>query len=122
MFDKKSGKVAARKAYDLIVYEQLMVMDDNFLLKVWHFNIPQKLKCFIWLTCNLKINTWDILCKRGWCGPNRCSLYKSEVETVEHLFVGCPFVEKMILGLKRLFDVHLHLSAPSLLENLISWV
>ena len=53
MFDKKMGKVTTRRAYELIVSEQLMVMDDNFLLKVWHFNIPQKLKCFIWLTCNL---------------------------------------------------------------------
>ena len=97
-------------------------MNDNFLLKVGHYNIPKKLKCFIWLTYNLKINTWDILCKRGWLDPNRCSLCKFDVETVEHLFVGYSFVEKAIQGLRRDFDVHLHWSASSLLENLTRWV
>ena len=97
-------------------------MENDLFLKIWHLNILQKLKCFIWLMCNMKINTWNTLCKKGWHGPNRCCLCKGDAETVEHLFVGCPFVQKLIQGLNRLFDVHLLWSAPSLMENLISWV
>ena len=97
-------------------------MANDFLLKIWHLNIPQKLKCFIWLTCNMKINTWNTLCKKGWHGPNRCCLCKGDAETVERLFVGCPFVKKMIRDLNCLFDVHILWSAPTLMENLINWV
>ena len=97
-------------------------MENDFLLKIWHLNIPHKLKCFIWLTCNMKINTWDTLCRKGWHGPNRCCLCKGGVKTLEHIFVGCTFVKKLIRDLNILFDVHLLWFAPTLLENLINWV
>ena len=107
MFDKKSGVVSARKAYELIVSEHLPLLKDGILMKVWDFNIPQKLKCFTWLACNRKINTWDNLYKRGWFGPHRCSLCKIDVEIVNHIFVRCSFVQEVIHGLGSLFDVHL---------------
>ena len=34
MFDKKLGKVTIKRAYDLIVSEQLTINNDDFLLKV----------------------------------------------------------------------------------------
>ena len=57
MFDKKLGMVLAKKSYELIVYEHLPPIRDDLLPKVWGYNIPQKLKCFIWLAVNNKINT-----------------------------------------------------------------
>ena len=122
MFDKKFGMVSARKAYELIVSEHLPLIKDGFLPRVWGFNIPQKLKCFIWLAINRKINTWDNLHKRGWIGPDRCCLCKIEAETVDHIFVGCSFVEKVIHILGSMFDVHLLWSDSSLLENLSTGV
>ena len=89
---------------------------------VWGFNIPQKLKCFTWLVVNRKISTWDNLYKRDWFGPNRCSLCKIEVETVDHIFVGCSIVQKVIHILGSMFDVHMLWSDTSLLENLSSRV
>ena len=41
------------------------------------------------------ILTWDNGAKRGWIGPNRCSLCKSSLEMVLHLFIECPFVAKV---------------------------
>ena len=116
------GMVTAKKAYDLIVSNHRTIMANDFIVKMWHLNIPHKLKCFIWLTCNKKINTWDTLCKKGWHGPNRCCLCNRDVESVEHLFVGSPFVKKMIRGLNCLYDVHLLWTAPTLMENLSNWV
>ena len=57
MYDEQQGSVTAKKAYDLIVSNHRSIMENDLILKIWHFNIPHKLKCFIWLTCNKKINT-----------------------------------------------------------------
>ena len=122
MYDNQMGVVTAQKSYDLIVSNHRTIMDNDIILKLWHFNIPHKLKCFIWLTCNKKINTWDTLCKKGWHGPNRCCLCNGEAESVDHLFVGCLFVKEIILGLNSLFDVNLLWTAPTLMENLTNWV
>ena len=71
MFDEQRGKVTAKKAYELIVSNHKTVMENDIMMKIWYFNIPLKIKCFVWLSCNKKINTWDILSKKGWSGPNR---------------------------------------------------
>ena len=122
MYDEQMGMVTAKKAYELIVCNHRTIMENDIILKIWHFNIPHKLKCFIWLTCNKKINTWDILCKKGWHGPNRCCLFNEEAESVDHLFVGCLFMKKMILGLNCLFEVNILWTAPTFMENLSNWV
>jgi hypothetical protein len=31
--------------------------------------------------------------KRGWCGPNRCSLCKCNAEMVQHMFIEFPFAQ-----------------------------
>ena len=114
--------MTTKKAYELIVSNHRTIMENDIILKIWHFNIPHKLKCFIWLTCNKKINTWDILCKKGWHGPNRCCLRNEEAESVDHLFVGCLFMKKMILGLNCLFEENILWTAPTFMENLSNWV
>ena len=96
LYDKQLGMVTAKKTDDLIVSEHRTIMENDFVLKIWHLNIPHKLKHFIWLTCNMKINTWDTICTKGWHGPNRCFLCKGDAETVEHIFVGCLFVKMLI--------------------------
>ena len=92
------------------------------MMKIWYFNIPLKIKCFVWLTCNKKINTWDNLSKKGWIGPNRCSLCNKEAESVDHLFVSCHFLKEVICGLNCIFDVNILWNAPTFLENLSIWV
>ena len=42
MFDKKSGVVSARKAYELIVFEHLSLLKYGILKKVWDFNFMDK--------------------------------------------------------------------------------
>ena len=88
------------------------------MMKIWYFNIPLKIKCFVWLTCNKKINTWDILSKNGWIEPNRCSLCKEEAESVEHLFVSYCFLKEVIGGFICILNVHIHWNASTFLENL----
>ena len=122
LFDKVSGKVSANKAYELIISDLLPPPSDYVISQIWHFNIPQKLKCFIWLAFFCKINTWDNLCNRGWLGPNRCCLCKEEAESIDHLFVTCPFVREVLVHLKYLTDSRVDWSMPTLTENIINWL
>ena len=45
IYDEQMGKVTAKKAYDLIVCNHRTIMENDIILKIWHFNIPHKLKC-----------------------------------------------------------------------------
>lgn len=81
------GKVTTKKAYDFVVSN----LENDIMMKIWYFNIPLKIKCFVWLTCNKRIDAWDNLSKKGWIGPNRCCLCNEELELVDHLFVSCHF-------------------------------
>ena len=114
--------VSAKKAYELIVSEHLTLQNDDLLSLIWGYNIPLNMKCFTWLAVKRKINTWDNRCKRGWSSPNRCCLCKTNVKSVDHIFVGCPFVHEVIHSLSYLFDVHLIWFDNSLADNLNSWV
>ena len=98
MYDDQMGKVTTKKDYDLIVSNHRTVMENDIMMKIWYFNIPHKIKSFVWLTCNMKINTWDNLCKKGWHGLNRCCLCNEEAKSVDHLFVCCHFLKELILS------------------------
>lgn len=61
--------------------------------RLWKWNIPPKLRLFIWLCFHNKILTWCNIQKRGFNGPGRCVLCKSEGEDIHHLFIHCRFVQ-----------------------------
>ena len=113
--------VSAKKAYELIILDFLPPPSRCIISQIWNFNIPQKLKCFTWLDFFNKINTWDKLCNRGWLGPNRCFLCKKEVESIDHLFVGCSFALEVMHFFDSFIDIHMDCSEPTLTGNLISW-
>ena len=46
--------VTARKSYDLIVTNHKTVLENDIMLKICSFNLPLKIKCFVWLTCYKK--------------------------------------------------------------------
>jgi hypothetical protein len=57
-----------------------------------------------------KLNTWDILQRKGWTGPNFCHLCHNDSETADHLFIKCPFSRQVwvkiasVLNLKTIWD------------------
>jgi hypothetical protein len=42
-----------------------------------------------------KILTGENLAKRGLIGPHRCPMCFHALETMDHLFVDCPFVQEV---------------------------
>jgi hypothetical protein len=62
---------------------------------MWKWKCPLKTRLFLWLALANRILTWDNGQRRGWSGPNKCTLCKVEEESVSHLFVSCSFASQV---------------------------
>jgi hypothetical protein len=60
---------------------------------LWYWQLPLKVKLFMWLLLEQRIITWENLVKRGFLGPRRCVLCGKSEELVYHLFVDCNFTK-----------------------------
>ena len=122
MHNKVTRVVSTSLDYDLIVSSLLPLSPVRSHSRLWCCNMPLKVKCFTWLCIKNHINAWDNLTKKGWVGPNRCFLCRNSDESVNHLFVGCPFTWETINILSKKFQVSLVWNDPSFLENLENWL
>eukprot|EP00253_Pinus_taeda_P020413 PITA_20413 len=61
---------------------------------LWKLKSPPKEKIFFWCILRRKIPTWDILQSRFMHGPGRCTLCKTEAESINHLFLNCQETKK----------------------------
>jgi ribonuclease HI len=62
---------------------------------IWNFPSIPKIDHFAWTLTHNSILTFDNLKKRGWEGPSRCPLCRSQEETPEHLLLECEFSKKV---------------------------
>jgi hypothetical protein len=75
------------------MYLDLMQGHTIFLRKyLWKLKIPLKIKIFMWFLNSKVLLTKDNLIKRNWKGCTKCC-FCNESETVQHLFINCPFVK-----------------------------
>jgi hypothetical protein len=63
--------------------------------KIWKLTCPTKGKLLVWSILANKLPTWDNLQRRLFSGPGHCALCKSHLESVDHLFLQCPFVKEV---------------------------
>jgi len=90
-----SGCPSVSNIYTAITNLHWSLSTDGRRKNIWSWNIPQKIKLFTWLTIENKVNTWDILQKKGWIGPSLCHLCLREEESTLHLFVHFPFTRRV---------------------------
>ena len=75
------------------IYEDMMNGHTRFLhTYLWKLKIPLKIKVFMWFLHRKVVLTKDNLAKKNWQGCTKCSFCNAE-ETVEHLFISCPFAK-----------------------------
>ena len=85
-----------------------------FLRKyLWKLKVPLKIKVFMWFLHRKVILTKDNLIKRNWVGCKKCA-FCTEDETVEHLFIHCPFVR----NIWRLIHFTFNISPPTSVANM----
>jgi hypothetical protein len=91
-WDTKHGQVSTK---------QLMMVGTTgadtifWYSEIWKWQLPLKIKLFVWLLLEKKILTWENLTKRGFEGPSRCVLCGINEENVNHLFVDCRFTKNI---------------------------
>jgi hypothetical protein len=61
--------------------------------ELWNWQVPLKIKLFIFLMLEKRILTWENQFKRGFSRPSRCVLCGKDEEYVHHLFVTCNFTK-----------------------------
>jgi hypothetical protein len=87
------------------MYEDLMNDHTVFLRKyLWKLKIPLKIKIFMWFLHNKVLLTKDNLVKRNWVGCSKCCFCGSQ-ETIEHLFISCPFARLLWRIVNFAFDL-----------------
>lgn len=57
--------------------------------RVWGCKLPLKIKVFLWLACQGRLQTGVALKRRKWKGNERCVVC-NVLETVDHNFFDCP--------------------------------
>jgi hypothetical protein len=77
-----------------LFYHDLLNGHTIFLKKyLWKIKVPLKIKIFVWFVHIKEILTKDNLAKRNWQGNTKCCFCDQE-ETIQHLFIDCPFAKK----------------------------
>jgi hypothetical protein len=95
-----SGVISVKNVYEELISTQNIPLITGWRIQMWKWNIPQKIKLFIWLDINNKISTWKNIQHRGWIGLERCHLCKTE-EDFSHLFVFCSLTTAVWTNIKR---------------------
>jgi hypothetical protein len=89
----RSGNITVKNLYNAISSTFWIQRCTRWRRYLRHLPLPLKIKLFIWLAANEKILTWDNLLRRGWEGPNMCSLCRKISESISHLFLDCKFTQ-----------------------------
>eukprot|EP00253_Pinus_taeda_P013898 PITA_13898 len=87
-----SGDYAPKHGYTFLMSRKGWGNPGWWSKQLWKLKSPPKSKILFWCILNSKIPTWDILQARFMHGPGRCTMCKSEAETINHLFLRCPEV------------------------------
>ncbi|GLJ30993.1 hypothetical protein SUGI_0619400 [Cryptomeria japonica] len=87
--ETQSGSFSVKSSYNQLLKP---LVDVECWKKVWNPQLIPKINFFWWSLMHGKTLMLDNLKKRGFHLPNRCSLCKVDEETIDHIFVLCPFV------------------------------
>ena len=83
---EQRGKYTTRSLYKAINFGGVK---DLVLMKIWRCHIPLKIKFFLWMAFNDRIQAAVQLKKKKWSGPEECKLC-GERETVDLILFLCP--------------------------------
>jgi len=91
----RSGILTAQNVYAEISNTRWHTNHDGWKNCYWSWYLPPKIKFFTWMLIEHKINTWDILLRKGWTGPSYCHLCQRDSESINHLFINCQFFKQV---------------------------
>ena len=97
IFSVKSAYYVARKVLEVSEQRESSLGDLRAPLwkKMWHLNIPAKVRIFSWRLCMNAILTMLNLSKRGVPVDPLCPLCSKEAKFVEHAILKCEIAKKV---------------------------
>lgn len=108
----KQGSYSVRSGYRLCMevfsdQEQLKVAAD--WSKLWHLDVPPKVKTFLWRSCRDCLPTRVKLRTRGVNCSSICAVCNAALETTWHSLITCPSAKECWeqLGIWNFIDSHL---------------
>jgi ribonuclease HI len=116
-----SGVISVKNVYEALISTQNLPLITSWRIQMWKWNIPQKIKLFLWLAVNNKISTWKNLQHRGWIGQERCHLCKKEEEDCSHLFIFCSFTTAVWTNIKRNTKIDHRWNGNNLGDCIANW-
>ena len=87
-----------KKEYSAKILQHLLNMEmevevDRMVCSVWMKLVPPKVEFFMWLALLGKLNTKEMLYKKGLLSANQtsCTFCGSHLESLDHVLLHCPF-------------------------------
>jgi len=99
-------QISVKEIYKHIFHGHGLNDNSFWFHKTWRWDIPLKLKKFMWLVVHNTILTWDNIHKRGFEDLGSCSLCKEDLEDLENLFLTCPFAISVWSGVLQTLKIH----------------
>jgi hypothetical protein len=85
-----SGNLSSKNVYMAYISTQGNNKITGWRRGLWKWSIQLKIKLFTWLTIEGKIHTWEILQRKGWIGPGRCTLqmlHRRHKSLIQHMLL-----------------------------------
>eukprot|EP00253_Pinus_taeda_P023807 PITA_23807 len=90
-----TGEYSQKSGYKYLMSRKGWDPPEWWSRHLWKLKAPPKAKILFWCILRRKIPTWDILQSRFMHGPGRCTLCKTEAESINHLFLNCQETKKI---------------------------
>lgn len=111
----KEGTYSVKKAYRIAQDEKKIqqmnkastsyVIDSRLWTRIWTLNTIPRVRNFIWRIINNAVASKEALYKRKCSSNPLCPICDNEVETLEHLFLLCPWAKSVWFGSRLGFFV-----------------
>lgn len=117
-----TGIVTAKTAYSYMIKRRCILPMHWWYKAIWSWNIPLKMKCFLWVLLQDRLKSWDNLSLLGWIGPSQCSLCLQEFESASHIFINCSFTQSLWVKFYQCFGLTLAWEGINVESCLHHWV
>jgi len=83
---EKSEKYSTKSLYKLMTFGGVR---DVQMMRIWNCNIPLKVKKFLWMAAQDRIQSSVQLKKKQWSGPEKYAVC-DQLESTYHILFQCP--------------------------------
>jgi len=91
----QAGVYSVAAGYRVIKAVPHVPPDPAIWKSIWSVKSLPKVDHFSWLLAHDSVLTMDVLKRKGWEGPSRCSLCLKNEETLNHLFLECSYAKEV---------------------------